>query len=119
MPPCPAPADMASRSFQSGWSNSSRHLVMSVSQRWTSVRPSTARRLGKPANAPLLRTFLERDLPQGDSIFSTYPHTVVSLDYIKSERHRDHFMAIAPECVIVDEAHTCAASGQERDARVR
>src|SRR6266545_3752438 len=31
---------------------------------------------------------LERGLPLGSSIFSAYPHTVVSLDYIKSEVRR-------------------------------
>jgi len=41
----------------------------------------------------------------------------VSLDYIKSERHREHFLAIAPECVIVDEAHTCASSGAGKQLR--
>ncbi len=62
-------------------------------------------------------TRIERDLPHGMSLFEHYPIVVVSLDYIKSERHRDHFMAIAPECVIVDEAHTCAASGQGKQLR--
>src|SRR5690606_27383769 len=31
---------------------------------------------------------LERILPPSESIFSAHPHTVVSLDYIKSERRR-------------------------------
>ena len=60
---------------------------------------------------------LERDLPHGASLFDEYPIVVVSLDYIKSERHREHFLAIAPECVIVDEAHTCAAAGEGRQLR--
>lgn len=60
---------------------------------------------------------IERDLPHGMSLFDHYPVVVVSLDYIKSERHREHFLAIAPECVIVDEAHTCAASGQGKQLR--
>jgi superfamily II DNA or RNA helicase len=60
---------------------------------------------------------LERELPHGASLFDEHPIVVVSLDYIKSERHREHFLAIAPECVIVDEAHTCAASGQGRQLR--
>lgn len=42
---------------------------------------------------------------------------VVSLDYIKSERHCDHFLSIAPEFIIVDEAHSCAASGQGKQLR--
>jgi superfamily II DNA or RNA helicase len=60
---------------------------------------------------------LERELPHGASLFDEHPIVVVSLDYIKSERHREHFLAIAPECIIVDEAHTCAASGQGRQLR--
>ncbi len=60
---------------------------------------------------------IERDLPHGVSLFDYYPCIVVSLDYIKSERHREHFLAIAPECVIVDEAHTCASSGQGKQLR--
>lgn len=60
---------------------------------------------------------LERDLPHGASLFDEYPIVVVSLDYIKSERHREHFLAIAPECIVVDEAHTCAAAGQGRQLR--
>lgn len=60
---------------------------------------------------------IERDLPHGVSLFDQHPFVVVSLDYIKSERHREHFLAIAPECVIVDEAHTCAATGQGRQLR--
>ena len=42
-------------------------------------------------------------------IFDAYPFTVVSLDYIKSERRRDEFLRACPDFVIVDEAHTCAA----------
>ncbi len=60
---------------------------------------------------------LERELPHGASLFDQHPIVVVSLDYIKSERHREHFLAIAPECILVDEAHTCAAAGQGRQLR--
>lgn len=60
---------------------------------------------------------IERDIPHGVSLFDHYPVVVVSLDYIKSERHRAHFLAIAPECVIVDEAHTCASSGAGKQLR--
>jgi superfamily II DNA or RNA helicase len=60
---------------------------------------------------------IERDLPHGVSLFDQHPFVVVSLDYIKSERHREHFLAIAPDCIIVDEAHTCAAAGQGRQLR--
>lgn len=57
------------------------------------VRTGTARRL-------------ERGLPAGQSIFEVYPITVVSLDYVKSERRRDEFVRACPEFVIVEEAHT-------------
>lgn len=60
---------------------------------------------------------IERNLPHGVGLFDHYPVVVVSLDYIKSERHREHFLTIAPECVIVDEAHTCASSGTGKQLR--
>lgn len=60
---------------------------------------------------------VERSLPPGTSLFDQHPFVVVSLDYIKSERHREHFLSIAPECIIVDEAHTCAAAGQGKQLR--
>lgn len=50
-------------------------------------------------------TRLERDLPPGTSVFDAHPFTVVSLDYIKSERRREAFQRFCPEFVIVDEAH--------------
>lgn len=56
---------------------------------------------------------LERDLAPGESIFEHFPITVVSLDYIKSRSRRDDFVRQAPECIIVDEAHTCANSGAQ------
>ncbi|MCM2316939.1 MAG: DEAD/DEAH box helicase [Thermoanaerobaculia bacterium] len=60
---------------------------------------------------------LERDLPPSESIFTTHHHTVVSLDYIKSDKRRSEFLRACPELVIVDEAHTCAATGQGRHQR--
>lgn len=60
---------------------------------------------------------IERNIPHGVPLFEHYPIVVVSLDYIKSERHREHFLAIAPDCIIVDEAHTCASSGQGKQLR--
>ena len=53
---------------------------------------------------------LERGLPAGQSIFEVYPFTVVSLDYIKSERRRDEFIRACPEFLIVEEAHSCVGS---------
>lgn len=60
---------------------------------------------------------LERDLPPSVSVFSAFPFTVVSLDYIKSDKRRADFLRACPEFVIVDEAHTCAATGQGRHQR--
>jgi superfamily II DNA or RNA helicase len=69
------------------------------------VRPGTAARL-------------ERGLPAGRSIFEAYPFTVVSLDWIKSERNREGFLRSCGNFVIVDEAHTCAAGkGRGRHQR--
>lgn len=60
---------------------------------------------------------LERGLPANQSVFEAYPFTVVSLDYIKSDKRRDEFQRACPECVVVDEAHTCTHSGQGRQQR--
>ncbi len=60
---------------------------------------------------------LERDLPPGTTVFDAHPYTVVSLDYIKSERRREAFQRFCPEFVIVDEAHTCTHAGQGRQQR--
>ena len=68
------------------------------------VRTSTAARL-------------ERGLPAGMSIFTEYPFTVVSLDYIKNKNRRDAFAEQCPDFVIVDEAHACSRTGQGRQQR--
>lgn len=60
---------------------------------------------------------LERGLPVNESIFTVHPFTVVSLDYIKSERRRHDFERVCPELVIVDEAHTCTNPGAGRHLR--
>ena len=60
---------------------------------------------------------IERELPHGVRLFDHHPVVVVSLDYIKSERHREQFLATAPECIVVDEAHTCASSGGGKQLR--
>ena len=60
---------------------------------------------------------LEQGVPPGVSIFSVHPHTVVSLDYVKTRERRDNFLQACPDFVIVDEAHTCASSGPGRHQR--
>ncbi|MBE3065618.1 MAG: DEAD/DEAH box helicase, partial [Spirochaetes bacterium] len=60
---------------------------------------------------------LERPCPVGQSLFERYPFTVVSLDFIKSERRRAEFLRACPEFVIVDEAHTCSTGYEGRGPR--
>lgn len=60
---------------------------------------------------------LERAVPPGVSLFQVYHHTVVSLDYIKSQDRRAHFLHHCPDFVIIDEAHSCVGSGQGRHQR--
>ncbi len=53
---------------------------------------------------------LEREVPVGGthSVFSYYPFIIASIDYVKSERHRETFLKDCPRLVIVDEAHGAA-----------
>lgn len=60
---------------------------------------------------------LERQVPPGRSFFAHFPVTVISLDYIKSDAHRHSFLSAAPECLIVDEAHTCTSVGRSVQQR--
>ena len=60
---------------------------------------------------------LERACAVGQSLFDVYPHTVVSTDFIKSDRRRDEFLRSCPELVIVDEAHTCVDTAVGRGGR--
>lgn len=60
---------------------------------------------------------LERNCRLGQSLFEVYPHVVVSMDFIKSERRRNEFLRTCPDLVIVDEAHTCSYSEYGRGGR--
>jgi len=60
---------------------------------------------------------LERNCGVGVSLFDLYPHVIVSLDFIKSDRRRNEFVRACPELVIVDEAHTCAFGYEGRGGR--
>lgn len=60
------------------------------------VLPGTAGRLEREAG-----------LSPHQSLFEHYPHVVISLDFIKSDRRRHEFLRTCAEFVIVDEAHTC------------
>src|SRR5579863_3217277 len=60
---------------------------------------------------------LERGLPLAQTLFSAYPFTVVSLDYIKAEKRREGFARTCPDFVIVDEAHACVGTHKGRQQR--
>ena len=60
---------------------------------------------------------LEQGTAAGQSLFDIYPFVVVSTEYIKSSRRRDEFARACPELLIVDEAHTCAFSAENRGGR--
>lgn len=62
---------------------------------------------------------LERGLGAGTSLFEKYACTIVSLDFIKSDRHRLDFIRACPELVIVDEAHACASPSGSRGRKQR
>jgi len=49
---------------------------------------------------------LEAKCLPNESIFDIHPFTVISIDYIKSDRRKEEFLRSAPEFIIVDEAHT-------------
>jgi len=54
---------------------------------------------------------LERDLPVGVSVFDRHRFTIVSTDFIKTNRRAEDFILKCPEFVIVDEAHGCTLVG--------
>lgn len=60
---------------------------------------------------PSTVTRLQRGLGLGESLFERYPFTVISTDFIKSRNRRDEFVRVAPDLVIVDEAHTAVTDG--------
>ncbi len=76
-----------------------RELQLKFNLEFERVLPSTARRL-------------EQGCAANQSLFELYPYVIVSTDYIKSDRHREDFLRACPELVIVDEAHTCAATSE-------
>jgi SNF2 family DNA or RNA helicase len=62
---------------------------------------------------------LERNCAMGQSLFEVYPHVIVSLDFIKTDRRREEFLRTAPEFVIIDEAHTCGFGFERRGRHQR
>ena len=60
---------------------------------------------------------LERGLTISQTLFDAHPFTVVSLDYIKSDRRRESFARACPALVVVDEAHACVGAHRGRQQR--
>ena len=60
---------------------------------------------------------LERGLTISQTLFDAHPYTVVSLDYIKSDRRRESFARACPALVVVDEAHACVGAHRGRQQR--
>ena len=56
---------------------------------------------------------LESGLALGKSVFSKYPYTVVSTDFIKQDSRAEDFIANCPGLVIVDEAHGCTQAASK------
>lgn len=51
---------------------------------------------------------LDRQAPQGVDFYRHFPMHVISIDWVKTHRHRDRFLVHCPDFVIVDEAHGVA-----------
>lgn len=60
---------------------------------------------------------LERGLTISQTPFDAHPFTVVSLDYIKSDRRRESFARACPPLVVGDEAHACVGAHRGRQQR--
>jgi superfamily II DNA or RNA helicase len=88
------------------------HLV----EQWTAELDSKFSLSATPVTASAAAR-LERDLPNTMSVFEAYPFTVVSLDFIKSERRKDDFLRACPEMVVVDEVHAAVSGGHTRHRR--
>jgi superfamily II DNA or RNA helicase len=60
---------------------------------------------------------LEKRCMAHQSIFEVYDHVVISMDFIKQRGRKDEFLRTSPDLLIVDEAHTCAYSGDTRSGQ--
>ena len=88
------------------------HLV----EQWTTELESKFSIPATPVTASAAAR-LERDLPNTTSIFEAYPFTVVSMDFIKSERRFHDFKRACPNMVVVDEAHSAVSADKGRQQR--
>ena len=59
---------------------------------------------------------LERQVPQERSVYQHFPVQVISIDFVKRERHKHLFLQHAPELIVVDEAHGAVPSAQAGSA---
>ena len=48
---------------------------------------------------------LEKQCRPGESLFEIYPYTIASIDFMKNDRRRRDFLRVAPDLIVVDEAH--------------
>jgi len=62
-------------------------------------------------------TKLERGCGFASSLFEIHPFTIVSTDFIKTDRRKDEFLRTAPGLIIIDEAHSCAWGEKSRGGR--
>lgn len=60
---------------------------------------------------------LEKRCMAHQSIFEVYDHVVISMDFIKQRGRKDEFLRTSPDLLVVDEAHTCAYSGDTRNGQ--
>lgn len=60
---------------------------------------------------------IEAMIPHGHLLTEYCPHLVVSLDYIKGDKHRDYFENMPIDLLLVDEAHTCVRNTQSKQKR--
>lgn len=66
---------------------------------------------------PATASRLERGCRIDETLFQHHDITVVSTDFIKSDRRREEFLRTAPKLIIVDEAHTVAKAVGANPAR--
>lgn len=62
---------------------------------------------------------LERNCKSTETIFDIYPYLIISIDYIKSSRHKDALLNNCPDLIIVDEAHSCASASGSKSQHYR
>lgn len=60
---------------------------------------------------------LERRKVGQASIYKHYPVQVASIDFVKTDRNRHHFLLDCPDFVIVDEAHGSAVADNGRESQ--